>query len=548
MGRSRKPLWVCAHRGFKSHPFRHNNFVVNVVDNGDVACRAMSTKKSLLRKALVAAVSGALVLPVFALTSPASAATPVIEKPWSSTFLVGGSAPVHGLYTRNWGAKKVLVAVGAVVTGSSSAKAYLRVDNFNFSDSDYGWGFNSDLETQKASNNGAGLETLQFYGTEPLVNAILARLTVTTTAGTTGVQIKTMATEYKEGLIYFPQDEHFYRFVKPLKADGTLNDKLKWSEAKAAAEATTEFGQTGYLATVTSAQENEFVTTRISPDGLNAARNVWLGGVVADTNYDWKWAAGPEKDTVFYKGCESDNTRTGSSATYHAFSAGEPNNYFSANDKCSTTTITEGCLLTNNRESRLLGEWNDFPCDLAGSYPKSEGYVIEYGNKPTGGDFVGVYRLSSQLSRAVPPTQPTLLETLAKVPNKIKSKVLSTVQVLKGKKSALRKTVESKPVLKNVKKGEYALYVRAQLPDGRVSGLTLRPGSSVNGIAFKGNSFTLKKDTKTLKFNIVVRATKQGVQSPTFWLIKRDCFGDGSGRPCSQSIPSNWKIALKQVN
>ena len=116
MGRSRKPLWVCAHRGFKSHPFRHFN--------------------------------------------------------WSA-FL--------------------------------SATAYLRVDNFNFTNSDYGWGYKSDLETQKASNNGAGLETLQFYGTESMVNAILTRLTVTTIAGITGVEIKTMTTNYKEGFIYFPK-------------------------------------------------------------------------------------------------------------------------------------------------------------------------------------------------------------------------------------------------------------------------------------------------------------------------------------------------------
>ena len=51
-----------------------------------------------------------------------------------------------------------------------------------------------------------------------MVNAILARLTVTTIAGITGVEIKTMTTNYKEGFIYFPKIEHFYKFVKPLKA------------------------------------------------------------------------------------------------------------------------------------------------------------------------------------------------------------------------------------------------------------------------------------------------------------------------------------------
>jgi hypothetical protein len=522
---------------------------VNNVDITDVISSAMTTKKSFLRKALVAVVSGALVAPVFSLASPVSAATPSIQKPWSSTFLVGGSAPVNGLYTKGWGAKKVLVAVGAVATGSASAKAYLRVDNFNFTNSDYGWGYKSDLETQKASNNGAGLETLQFYGTEPMVNAILARLTVTTTAGTTGVEIKTMATEYKEGLIYFPKDEHFYKFVKPLKADGTLNDKLKWSEAKAAAEASTELGLTGYLATIASADENEFVTSRISPDGRNPARNVWLGATVTDTNYDWKWSAGPDKDISFYKGCESSTTtRTGTSSTYHAFSAGEPNNYFDQNTKCGTTAITEGCLLTNNKETSKLGEWNDFPCDLAGNYPKSEGYVIEYGNKAVGGAFVGVYTLSSKLTRAVPAAKPTFLQTIARQIGKFQNKVNSATKIVKNKKTINFKSITSSFKLKVIEKGNYEIYVkvRTKMPSGYlISGVTLRDGSTVNGVPIKQNRFTIKKNSLTTNFKLNLRSGKSGVGTPVIYLYKVTKNPDGTTSVKRQDIPSNWKIALK---
>lgn len=503
----------------------------------------MTTKKSFLRKALVAAISGALILPAFSLADPASAAVKKITKPWSTTFLVGGTAPVRGVSVSGWNTGSVLVSVGAIATGSATANAYLRYNNKFFILEQFGlkWGYKSDIGTQKASNNGAGLGTLQFYGPQSLVNAVLDNLEVTTSTGTTGVEIKVMATDYKEGLIYFPKTEHFYKFVQPLKADGTLNNKLKWSEAKTAAEASKELGLTGYLATIASASENDFVTSRITPDGINAARNVWLGATVTDTNYDWKWSGGPEKDISFYKGCESSaSTRTGTSATYHAFSNGEPNNYFSSTDKCSTTTLTEGCLLTNNRESVLLGEWNDFPCDLAGDYPKSEGYVIEYGNKAVGGNFVGVYTASAKLTRPVPPARPTLVQTIARQLGSVKN-----VFAKFGKKSRGTSTVK----VKILEKGKYRIYAHTwevtRSGSAKRVGLEIREGSTVNGVAIKNNRFTIRKNSKTTTISLNISSGKTGARQPSIILVREVKNRDGTITSTRQDIPSNWKVALK---
>lgn len=521
----------------------------------------MTTNKSFLRKALAAAVFGALVLPVSSLASPVSAATPTIEKPWSTTFLVGGSAPVKGLSTKGWGNKTVLVAVGAVATGSASAKAFLRVDNFDIiTTPSAGWEYKSDVATQKASNNGAGLETLQFYGPEAIVNEMLARLIVTTTAGTTKVEIKTMATEYKKGLLYYMRTEHFYRLVIPIRENAQANSvgtaatqivdtSFTWMQAKAAAEASTELGQKGYLATITSVEENEYVTSRISPDGVGAARNIWLGGVNTDTNYEWKWAGGPEKDVVFYKGCETSNTRAGTSPTYHGFSDGEPNNFGFGNPNCSTTELRESCLLTNNKDANVLGEWNDFPCELT-RYPgfgasESQGYVIEYGNKPIGGEFKGVVTSSSKLTRAVPPARPALVQRLARQIGKFKTNVLSF-----GKK----KRAKSEVRLQVLEKGDYLIRVlNCDKREYRCSGLRLRDGSAINGQKFNLNpqiadslgSFTLKKDARSVTFTLVTYSGKKYVDKPVVRLYRVIQNTDGTKFYLWQDVPSNWKLALK---
>ena len=514
----------------------------------------MTTKKSFLRKALAAAVFGALVLPVSSLASPASAATPTIEKPWSTTFLVGGSAPVKGLSIKGWGDKTVLVAVGAIATGSASAKAYLRVDNFDIlTTQSAGWEYKSDVATQKASNNGAGLETLQFYGPEAIVNQMLARLVVTTTAGTTGVEIKTMTTEYKKGLLYYMRTEHFYQLVIPIResvqANGVgaaaqiVDTSFTWAQAKAAAEASTERGQKGYLATITSVEENEYVTSRISPDGVGAARNIWLGGTTTDTNYEWKWVGGPEKDISFYKGCEpSTSTRTGTSATYHAFTDGEPNNWASNSDMCNTTTLTESCLLTNNVRATKLGEWNDMPCNNG----NSQGYVIEYGDKTIGGDFKGVVTSSSKLTRAVPPAKPALVQSLARQIGKFKTSVLSF-----GKK----KRAKSEVKLQVLEKGDYLIRVLncGTKFSWKCSGLRLRDGSAINGQKLNLNprdtsalgSFTLKKDARSVTFTLVTYSGKTYVDKPVVVLYRVIKNTDGTKFYLRQDIPSNWRLALK---
>ena len=64
---------------------------------------------------------------------------------------------------------------------------------------------------------------------------------------------------------------------------------LNWNEARSAAESGMHMGQQGYLATVTSPGESDFVTTLAQQAGPDD--NVMIGGY-QPTGTDWQWVTG----------------------------------------------------------------------------------------------------------------------------------------------------------------------------------------------------------------------------------------------------------------
>ncbi|NYG34969.1 PEP-CTERM sorting domain-containing protein [Sphaerotilus montanus] len=65
-----------------------------------------------------------------------------------------------------------------------------------------------------------------------------------------------------------------------------ISGPFSWDQALADASTHTNAGQTGYMATITSAAENDFV------HGLANTRLAWIGA--SQVNGDWVWRAGPE--------------------------------------------------------------------------------------------------------------------------------------------------------------------------------------------------------------------------------------------------------------
>ena len=77
---------------------------------------------------------------------------------------------------------------------------------------------------------------------------------------------------------------HYYEYV---------NSRLTWTDAKIAAENKTFNGMQGYLATITSKEENDFIVQKISS-------NTWMGASDIENQSIWKWATGPEAGTHFF--------------------------------------------------------------------------------------------------------------------------------------------------------------------------------------------------------------------------------------------------------
>ncbi|WP_413377290.1 immunoglobulin-like domain-containing protein [Alkalihalobacillus sp. 1P02AB] len=191
------------------------------------------------------------------------------------------------------------------------------------------------------------------------------------------VEFSTTSTNLEERLIvftignalYFEPTQHFYEFVP---AQG-----ISWKEAKLAAEERNLYGRQGYLATITSEEENNFVKEKTTGQGwigasddyetLNEALGSPTFNSQADAEGKWHWVTGPEKGTQFWSGAANGSSVGGH---YHNWLAGEPNNNGSEHFAhiFGPTPPHWG----------QYGKWNDF----SNTEPVN-GYIVEYGGLPT---------------------------------------------------------------------------------------------------------------------------------------------------------------------
>jgi hypothetical protein len=126
------------------------------------------------------------------------------------------------------------------------------------------------------------------------------------------------------GVVYNPTNGHYYKWV---------NTSGTWGTAKAGAA-----GLGGYLASVTSAAEQSFVTTSVAP----SSTAFWIGGTDEQTEGTWLWV-------------------NGDAWGYTNWNGGEPNN-----------SGNEDYLMMNTN-----GTWNDW--NASGANP---GYVVEWNVNP----------------------------------------------------------------------------------------------------------------------------------------------------------------------
>lgn len=178
--------------------------------------------------------------------------------------------------------------------------------------------------------------SIAFSGTRTNLNTALATLVYTpSTNGTFAIDATLKG---GSGSTRDSFNGHFYRLVTPA---------ANWSTAKAAAEASTYGGVSGYLANINSAEEEDYLQERIA-DG------VWTGGSDSAVEGTWRWTGGPENGTAFSSGASAVN------GSYVNWQALQPDNY-NGTENCLEMRVDSGA------------SWNDENCN------SSRQYLIEYG-------------------------------------------------------------------------------------------------------------------------------------------------------------------------
>lgn len=162
---------------------------------------------------------------------------------------------------------------------------------------------------------------------------------------------------------YLPHTGHFYRYVKMRG--------ISWTEARDSAANLSYNGLQGYLATITSSIENDFIWSKI--DGVG-----WIGANDAQNEGTWRWVTGPEAGTHFWQGTYANGYRVNN--RYSNWNTGEPNNVI------KEWGDDEDYAHINADPSSVAKSWNDLPNegdkDAPNGYYFPEGFVVEFGGMP----------------------------------------------------------------------------------------------------------------------------------------------------------------------
>ena len=261
-----------------------------------------------------------------------NAALPALTQA-AGTITLGGVSSLSGL-------RGVPISLnGLTISGSGTTSIQLRASHGEIALTD----------TSGVTVNGTNPSSvLSYSGTVANITASFAHLQYTATnAGSDTIEVSTVG----EGQVYYPGNGHVYQVIDYDMDPGDGAHGIDWDTSHAQAATKNYQGLTGYLATITSAEENDYVSARLGDAG-------WMGASDSGTEGDWKWVGGPESGTSFWNG-DSSGTVVGSN--YSNWGDGEPNN---AGDEDCTQFLSGG-----------TGKWNDLPC--AGTYLPA--YVVEFG-------------------------------------------------------------------------------------------------------------------------------------------------------------------------
>lgn len=426
-------------------------------------------------------------------------ANAAVSKASSSYYQLGQTAPVYGLTITGYDGKNVFVAVRA-----SYGTVSIPTANTTGLTLAYGYSAFSGQEfafTGPVANANVALASLQT--TQP------NRPYVSTPSSTAlDVGITLTVTEAINGLSYYPANQHFYQYVPAtvpwspvencVSIAGTCTPSVG---ANALAQGTKQLGQTGYLASITDADENAFVASKIQGEAGQPAKNVWIGASDLATEGAWIWNGGPENGVSFWQGCNAASGGAAVAGRFSNWADGEPNNWVASPGCTDVANHHEDCAVINKQSPNEIlypGLWNDLPCTTGkNSSDNIKGYIVEFGNKAAGGDYAGVDIVSSTL-RARPNTNPKVV-----TPNFFE-RVFTLL--FASKRVTLIKKKPKKPAtftftmkLRVQTPGTYIVSIKR--PDGKGSPFQFQPKTSYR--------VTKNVATRSGRWTLVIATTKE---------------------------------------
>ncbi|XEC95745.1 S-layer homology domain-containing protein [Paenibacillus tarimensis] len=168
----------------------------------------------------------------------------------------------------------------------------------------------------------------------------------------------------------FGENGHYYEYINK-------GASITWSAAIAEAAARSYFGRQGYLVTITSETENNFVKEKTQGLGWLGAQDIERKNGEAIQTGDWRWVTGPE-------GLED------SGNGFQFFTGYVPSGAAVQDRYNNWETNADGSLKEPNNHGGQeyvahifgpggqAGKWNDFsPVN-----PSVQGYIVEYGGMP----------------------------------------------------------------------------------------------------------------------------------------------------------------------
>ena len=260
----------------------------------------------------------------------------------------------------------------------------------------FSFGTTTGLTRSTGYSSWTGITRISFTGTQANINAALASLSISTGTTAGDIKLSVSAAANDPGVFYNPVNGHYYKPV---------SGAITYTNAKTAAALQTYKGRPGYLVTITSASEQDFVNNNTSQS------NIWIALSDANSEGTWYIDAGPEEGTVIWRTSTS-NITNATTSSYSSAGASVSGNYI--NWCGSEPNNADG---GNAGEDYAVTKWNSGTCwnDLAGANSSSiGGYLVEYGtwNDPDENAFLDFYSASTTYVANCPSNQAPVAPTV----------------------------------------------------------------------------------------------------------------------------------------